>query len=149
MSLDTLRLIEHVHGHLAWLAVALLFHPAIVLRRPSRRAHLHAHWAVGLSTALLTLASSIGLYIYVAYRDQLKQRIFQEAPRIGLLFERKEHLAFGSVMLAWAGCIAYFAATRSPSSLQPTLRTMAFRAYVGAASLALLVAVLGTFVAVY
>ena len=145
MSLDALRLVEHVHGHLGWLAVAILVHPAIVLRKTGRRAHL----AVGLSTAILTLASGIGLFIYVAYRDQLKQRIFQEASSMGLLFERKEHLAFGAVMLTWAGCIAYVAAMRAPPPLRKTLWTIAFRAYVGAAALAALVAVLGTLVAVY
>ena len=37
------------------------------------------------------------------------------APSIGLLFERKEHLAFGAVVLAWAGAAAYFAAPRRRS----------------------------------
>ncbi|HVH46720.1 MAG TPA: hypothetical protein VM925_30470 [Labilithrix sp.] len=145
MSLDTVRLFEHVHGHLGWLAAALLFHPAIVLRDRRRRAHL----AVCLSTGSVTIGAAIGLWLYVAYRERLKQDIFLHAPSIGLLFERKEHLAFGSVVLAWAGCIAYFAAQRALPETKATLRTIAFRAFVGSAVLAVLVAALGTIVAVY
>lgn len=144
MSLDTLRLFEHVHGHLGWLAAALLLHPAIVLRRPNRRAHL----AVGLATAFVTVGSALGAWLYVAYREHLKQRIFIESRMIGLMFERKEHLAFGALMLAWVGCVAYFAASRAGEPLRTTMRTIAFRAYVGAAALTMIVAVLGTAVAV-
>ncbi|MDB5220684.1 MAG: hypothetical protein JWO86_8611, partial [Myxococcaceae bacterium] len=32
MLLEATRLMEHVHGHLGWLAAATLVHPAIVLR---------------------------------------------------------------------------------------------------------------------
>jgi hypothetical protein len=145
MSLDTLRLFEHVHGHLGWLSAALLLHPAIVLRNRRRRADL----AVGLSTAAVTIGSALGAWLYVAYRQRLKQQIFAHAAGMGLLFERKEHLAFGAVMLAWAGCAAYFAARRASDGVRETLRTVAYRAFVGAAALALIVAVFGTIVAVY
>lgn len=145
MTLDALRLLEHVHGHLGWLAAALLAHPAIVLRRPSRRAHL----AVGLSTALVTIASGLGAYLYVSYRERLKQGIFQTAPAVGLLFERKEHLAFGALVLAWAGCAGYFASWRAAAETRARLRTLASRAFVASAALAIVVAALGTIVAVY
>ncbi len=144
-SLDPLRLAEHVHGHLGWLAAALLLHPAIVLRNRKRRAHL----AVALATAFVTLGAAGGAWLYVAYREQLKQQIFIHAPAIGYLFERKEHLAFGAVVLAWAGCAAYFAAPRATPDVRETLRTIAFRAFVASAALAIVVAVLGTVVAVY
>jgi len=146
--IDTARLFEHVHGHLGWLAAAVLFHPAIVLRNRSRRAHL----AVLLSTAFVTTGAAIGEYIYVAYRERLKQQIFIEAPQVGLLFERKEHLAFGAVLLAWIGCAAYFSAYRVEPSTAPlrlTLRTLSFRAFIGAATLTTIVALLGTYVAVF
>jgi hypothetical protein len=145
MSLDPLRLAEHVHGHLGWLAAALLVHPAIVLRHRTRRAHL----AVGLSTAAVTIGSALGAWLYVAYRERLKQQIFLGSPAVGFLFERKEHLAFGAVLLAWAGCAAYFAAPRATPEVSLTLRTIAFRSFVGSAILAIVVAVLGTIVAVY
>jgi hypothetical protein len=144
MLLDPVRLIEHVHGHLGWLASAILIHPAIVLRDRKRRAHL----AVGLAMGFVTVAAGLGVWLYAAYRERLKQGIFVHAPAVGLLFERKEHLAFGAVMLAWAGAAAYVAAPSATAVVQERLRTMAFRAFCGAAALSVVVAVLGTVVAV-
>jgi ABC-type Mn2+/Zn2+ transport system permease subunit len=144
--LDPLRLAEHVHGHLGWLAAALLVHPAIVLRDRRRRAHL----AVILAFAFVTVASAMGAWIYVAYRDQLRRAIFLSWPAIGLLMERKEHLAFASVVFVWAGTAAYFGAPRAKEdSMRETLRTIAYRAFVCAAALAIVVALLGTIVAVH
>jgi hypothetical protein len=137
MSLDPLRLIEHIHGHLGWLSAAALVHPAIVLRDRARRANL----AVGLATTFVTVASGIGVWLYVSYREKLRQGIFLHAPAIGLLFERKEHLAFGAVVLAWAGASAYVAASRATPEVRGSLRTIAHRSFVAA--------VLGTVVAVY
>jgi hypothetical protein len=145
MVLDPLKLAEHIHGHLGWLAAATLIHPAIVLRSRKRRAHL----AVGLSTAFVTAAAGIGVWLYEAYRTHLKQGIFMHAPSMGMLFERKEHLAFGAVMLAWAGAAAYFAAIRATPSTQERLRTIAFQSFCASAALSVLVAILGTVVAVY
>lgn len=120
-------------------------HPAVLLRDRARRAHL----AVALGTGLVTGVAALGLYLYVGYRARLRQAIFTGAPDVGFLFERKEHLAFGAVMLAWAGCAAYFAAGRTEPELRATLRTIAFRAFVAAAALATVVAALGTYVAIY
>lgn len=145
MTLDSLRLAEHVHGHLGWLAAAILAHPAIVLRDRRRRAHL----AVGLATAFVTVASGIGAFIYVEYRDRLRHEIFVTWPAIGLLMERKEHLAFGALVLAWAGAAAYWAAPRAEAKARELLRTIAFRAFVCSAVLTLGVAILGTLVAVH
>lgn len=145
MVLDPLRLTEHIHGHLGWLAAAVLIHPAIVLRSRTRRAHL----AVALSTGFITVAAGIGLWLYVAYRERLKQGIFMHAPLVGMLFERKEHLAFGAVMLAWTGAAAYFAAPRATPQTRERLRTIAFQSFCGSAALSVLVAILGTVVAVY
>lgn len=143
--MDLLRLAEHAHGHVGWLAAALLVHPAIVLRDRRRRAHL----AVVLSSAFVTVASAVGAWIYVAYRDQLRQAIFVSSPAVGLLMERKEHLAFASLVLAWAGTAAYFGAPRAKEGpVRESLRTIAFRAFACSAALAVVVAVLGTIVAV-
>lgn len=145
MALDPVRLVEHVHGHAGWLAAATLVHPAIVLRNPKRRAHL----AVGLSTGFVTVAAAIGVWLYDVYRERLKQGIFLSAPSVGWLFERKEHLAFGAVLLAWAGAAAYYGATRASEKTSALLRVLAFRAFALAAAIAILVAVLGTIVAVH
>lgn len=144
MDVDVARALEHVHGHLGWLTVALLLHPAIVLRRPERRAHL----AVGLAAAFVTVTFGLGAWVYVPYRERLKGAIFEASPSIGLLFERKEHLAFGVLALVWAGTAAYFGAPRATGDLRRTLRRLAFRAFASATFLALLVAAFGTVVAV-
>lgn len=143
--LDPTRLAEHLHGHLGWLSGAALLHPAILLRNKKRRAHL----SVALSTALVTLTGVVGATLYGPYRDRLKQGIFLEAPQIGLLFERKEHLAFGAILIAWSAALAYVVAQSARDSLRDTLRTYAFRAYVVATALTVITAGLGTVVAWY
>jgi uncharacterized membrane protein len=143
--IDPVRIQEHVHGHIGWLAAIALIHPAIVLRRTNRRAHL----AVGLAVGVVTLAAGLGVAIYGDYRDQLRQSIFQQARGIGYLFERKEHLAFGAVVLAYAGAVAYVAATRLEGDTQARLRKAAHWAFVAAAAMAVVTAALGTVIAAY
>lgn len=64
--------------------------------------------------------------------------------------ERKEHLAFASLVLTWAGTAAYFGARRAKEgSTRDAMRTIASRAFACAAVLAIVVAVLGTIVAVH
>ena len=144
-SLDPVRLLEHLHGHLGWLAAAALAHPAILLRNRTRRAHL----SVALAVGFVSTVGAMGVAIYGPYRDQLKQSIFVHAPTVGWLFERKEHLAFGSIALAWAGALAYFAARGTDIDTRAPLRTFAFRAFAIACVLAIATAALGTYVAVY
>jgi hypothetical protein len=143
--IDALRLTEHIHGHLGWLAAAALVHPAILLRDAKRR----AAWSVALSLAIVTLAGALGARLYTPYRDTLKQAIFLRAPSVGYLFERKEHLAFGAIALAWAGAIAYFAGRASKDETATVLRRVAASAYLAAALFALATAALGTYVATY
>jgi len=143
--MDGWRLAEHFHGHLGWLTAAALVHPAIVLRRRGRR----APWAVRVSVALVTLVSIAGSILYVPYRERLKQGIFQSAPQIGLLFERKEHLAFGALIFAWVGAIAYAASSKRELPYAEGLHRLAHKAFVVAALLAVTVALLGTYVASY
>jgi hypothetical protein len=141
---EPLRVLEHVHGHLGWLSAAALLHPAILLRSPRRKAHL----SVWLATGFLTVTGALGAYLYGPYCDQVKQQLFIHAPGVGYLFERKEHLAFGAVLLSWAGAVAYTAATRAEEPVRGSLRTFAFRAFVLACGLTVCTAVLGVAVAV-
>jgi hypothetical protein len=146
-ALDLVRAGEHVHGHLGWLAVAALAHPAVLLRNPSRRAHL----SVGVAVALASVAGALGAVLYPSYRVRLRGAIFTELPAVGYLFERKEHLAFGALVLAWAGAVAYAGAhLRSADvDLYDPLRRAAHWAFIAAAVLGLTVAILGTVVASY
>jgi len=143
--LDPLRIQEHFHGHLGWLAAIALVHPAIVLRDTRRR----ADWAVGLSVGVGTVAAALGALMYESYRETLRQPIFAAEPTIGYLFERKEHLAFGAVLLSWLGGIAYAGAQSAGVGVRESLRKAAHRAFIGAAALAIATAVLGTIVAAY
>lgn len=149
MVIDALRLAERVHGHVGWLAAAALAHPAILLRDRQRRVDL----SVASSAALVTIAALAGAWLYGPYTDRIKQQTFLHAPSIGVLFERKEHLAFAAVVLTWAGVCAYVAARRlapgANDGLRDTLRVVAFRAYVGATALTTVAAVMGTIVAAY
>jgi len=144
---DVARLGEHIHGHLGWLAAIALVHPAVLLRWRERRAHL----SVGLAVGLATLAGGLGAALYPTYRERLQPRIFAQAPAIGYLFERKEHLAFGALTLAWAGAVTYAAATlrQCTPGERDALRKAAHWAFVAAALLAVGTAVLGTCVASY
>ncbi len=144
MTTLLLRVLERIHGHLGWLSVAALLHPVILLRNPRRRARL----AVSLTTASVVTTALLGGCIYPGYRERIKQHIFIEAPRIGWLFERKEHLAVGAVGLAVAGCIAHLSLPFfTEPDIQLTGAGLAHRAFVASFVIALLVAVLGVAVA--
>jgi len=145
LALDLVRLQEHVHGHVGWLAAATLVHPAILLRRVNRRAHV----SVALAVAVVTLAAAMGVAMYTRYRDSLRQPIFAGSAAVGYLFERKEHLAFGAVALAWAGGASYAASSWAADELRRPLRVAAHRAFVAAALFASASALLGTIVAAY
>jgi cytochrome c biogenesis factor len=145
--IDPVRVGEHVHGHLGWLAAIALLHPAVILRRRTRRAHL----SVALSVATATLAGTIGAALYPAYRERLRQPIFATAPTLGYLFERKEHLAFGAIVLAWTGAVTYVGALASgiDDTTRDALRKASHWAFIASAVASLAAAVFGTIVASY
>ena len=144
-GLMALRVAEHLHGHLGWLAAAALVHPAVILRKAERRAHL----AVGLGVGIATTAAVMGMALYPSYREQLKPTIFADATSVGLAFERKEHLAFGAIMMAWAGASAYVASRLAAAGAAAPLRRASHACFVVAALFAVVTAVLGTCVAAY
>jgi hypothetical protein len=143
VSLDPWRFLEHAHGHLGWLAAAGLVHPAFLLRRPRRRASL----AIVLAAVAVTLAGGSGVALYPRYRVEIRPPLFAASPWLGYLFERKEHLAFGAVALAWAGTAAYFAACALEEGARGPLRRAAQWAFVAACIFAVSAASLGTLVA--
>lgn len=144
--IDPLRLLQRIHGNLGWLAALALLHPAWLLRRRERRARL----ACILATSLVTLSGALGAYLYPDYRVLLKQEIFLHAPRIGWAFERKEHLALGAIVLAWAGLAAHLAALKARDrGIRHPLARAAHISYVAAAGLAFATGILGILVASY
>lgn len=146
MSTLLLRVLERIHGHMGWLAVAALLHPAILLRNPRRRARL----SVGLAVASVVVVGALGGVIYPPYRALLKQRIFLERPALGWMFERKEHLAVGAIVFALVGGALHLTAPLFPGEEARLLAARAaHRSFVFAFAFALVVAVLGVAVASY
>jgi hypothetical protein len=141
--LDPIRLGEHVHGHLGWLAVLAFAHPAVLLRNRRRR----AHWSVALAVVVSTCAAGLGIGLYGPYRERLRPAIFAASPMVGYWFERKEHLAFAAIVLGWAGAVAYFGAASGGDSARESLRRAAHCAFVAATLLSIAVAILGVLVA--
>lgn len=146
MTTLLLRVLERTHGHLGWLSVAALLHPAIFLRHPKRRARL----SVSLTTGFVVVTALFGGFIYPLYRDRIKQHLFIEAPRIGWMFERKEHLAVGAVAFALVGCVSHLTLPLIKDDVvHRGFARLAHRAFVVAFALAVIVAVLGVSVASY
>jgi hypothetical protein len=144
MSPLVVRALERLHGHVGWLAALALAHPAILLRRPLRRAP-----GVALAaTALATVTAGLGAVVYPSYRASIKPLIVAAAPAVGELFERKEHLGVAVLVLAWTGLVGHALAHRDRSVPRPELARVAFVAYVGAAVMAIVAAGLGVAVAV-
>ena len=124
------------------LALALSFHPAILLWRglPLSRG---GRWAAALSGALTSLAFALGVAIYGPYRSLVKPSLFAADPAAGWLFETKEHLAYVAVATALGATLLALLAPRSADGL----RRAAARLYLAAAIAMLITALIGTWVA--
>jgi hypothetical protein len=132
------RVLEHIHGHVGWLAALALAHPAVLLRRPRRNALTVALAA----TVLVTAATALGAFLYPHYRTTIKPALFAATPVVGELFERKEHLGVAALVLAWTG-LGALALARRRDEAAVDLGRLAFVAYTGAAVTALFVASAG------
>lgn len=140
--MNALSLLESIHGHLAILATAALFHPALLLRtgRPLSRG---ARWSVGLSAALTFAAFGLGLTIYEPYRKRLRRSLFLQDPAAGWLFETKEHLAYAAIALTLGAAVCAFAAPPR----EPRLRQLSAAVFAAAAITCAVVVALGTYLA--
>ena len=140
--MNTLRVLERIHGHLGVLGAAALLHPTILLWKGqplSRRLRI----AMSLGLSLITAALALGLFFYGDYRALVKRELFTENPMVGLLFETKEHLSYAAFTLAWGATLAAFLAP--PDA--PGLRRAAARVFAAAFVCAVVVVVLGVWVA--
>jgi hypothetical protein len=145
MSREQLLSLERVHAIAAWAATAAIALSAWLFVRssPWRR------WA-GAAAAVLALgAAGTGLWLHDPYRSRLRQRLFVDAPSLGWLFERKQHLAVAAVLLA-------LSALATPERLSPDptdalgsrdLRRAAALAWTSSALLALAASIASTIVA--
>ena len=103
MTFDAARVVEHAHGHLGWLAAAVLAHPGFVLWRGKRK----AHFSVACAAVVPTLAGALGMWVYGPYRDRVKQSIFIDARWIGLLVREEGTPRVRRYPPGWAGAAAY------------------------------------------
>ncbi|MCA9601472.1 MAG: hypothetical protein R3A78_09815 [Polyangiales bacterium] len=136
-----LRLLTSIHGHVGVLAIALLFHPAIVLWRgaPLTRA---SKVAVALSAGFAFAAFACGVALYSDYRTLVRGTLFLESRTAGLLFETKEHAGFMALAMVLGAAATAFLAPRN----RPEYRRAAARVFAAAGVFALVVGGLGTYV---
>lgn len=139
--MNTVLLLQKIHGHLALLTIALLLHPAFTLRGARLRSGpTRLSCYLGSLGALLT--NALGWFIYPAYRVELKASIYALGKGLGDLFEVKEHLAWYSLLLALAGAaVTLQAKAGSVRVLTPTVRLI----YLIAACLMIVAAVIGVY----
>lgn len=106
MNPESLHTIASIHGIAAWSSLALLVSASFFARHIQIRIPKAAYLSAAAATLMLSLSACAGFALHMPYQYRLRQRIFIEAPALGRLFERKEHLAFGALMLAWCAAFA-------------------------------------------
>lgn len=109
MTGETFALLASLHGHLAVLGTALLFHPVVTLRT-RRGLGRWTRFSADLAAAMLLAPFALGWVIYPAYRASVKPGLYAGSPADALLFESKEHLATMAVALAVSGALVLHAA---------------------------------------
>jgi hypothetical protein len=110
MTTDTLRWLAGVHGVLAWAATLGLTAAAIAQRQWGQGTAKGRAIVAAAAAVLVSGAFGVGLRLDLPYRGRLRQQVFIDAPALGWLFERKLHLSFGAVALAWCA-VALLAAS--------------------------------------
>lgn len=147
MSPDALRSVERLHAVAAWAATAALVATAWLCTRsgPVRRTAR----AVGAAAAVLVLAAgALGVTLHDPYRSRLRQRLFLDAPRLGWLFERKQHAAFAAILFAVSALATLLRLGRGGSAEEDRhLRRSAVLAWTASAALALAASVASAVVA--
>jgi hypothetical protein len=119
MTIEFVRKVAIAHGVISWIAALALAAVAarLLLRRPNAPRRLFAHAAA--STALAGLAFASGALLEQSYRAHLRQRLFLASRPLGWLFERKLHLAFGSLLFTLCALAALLAASRAERASTP------------------------------
>ena len=100
---------------------------------------------MGLAALLLTVTAILGATIYGPYSRRVRRTVYLASAQMGLLFERKEHLAVLAVALAWTGAVLHFLPADGSLARARSVRV----ALTAAALLSAMVAALGTRVAAF
>ena len=117
MTPAELRSLSGVHGALAWASVVVLL-VAVVAAWIGRRAGTIgargaarvSAWTVPLAAVLGVATFATGLSLHGPFQSKLRQRLFIASEALGWLFERKEHVAFGALVLSLSALFAAWAA---------------------------------------
>ncbi len=144
MSVDTLRLLEHVHALLAWVGTLGLVLAAWLFLRSSASTRTRAVGATAV--ALLAVAAMIGLALQAPYRRLVRQRLFVMSPSLGWLFERKQHAAFGALLLGVSALASLLLCARRLPGARSYRRSSAV-AWTASAALALFASIASAIVA--
>ena len=154
MTGDTLSWIAPAHALGAWASTAALILVAGLLAARMRTKTNLVAWAAALATFLVSLSGALGALLHLPYRLQLRQRIFLHSRELGWLFERKQHLAFGAVLLACGGLVALLASRLAAASNEAAaqdrareLHRAALAAYIASALFAAVASVASAIVA--
>lgn len=100
-AVSTLHGLAQAHAGISWAAVLVLGVSIVGVGRRIRGAKIGVAVAVGLGAG----AFATGATLHMPFQGKLRQRLFLASNALGWLFERKEHAAFGAiVLLACAGC---------------------------------------------
>lgn len=121
MTPPELRSLSGAHGALAWLSVLALAVAVIAAAAApwsggragttaGRRAARVRAWAVPVAAALGVATFVTGLSLHGPFQSKLRQRLFLASETLGWLFERKEHVAFGALVLTLSALFAAWAA---------------------------------------
>lgn len=105
-------LAARLHGALGLLALALLIHPVVGLRRPGPPG-LGQRLAAGLAGGLTALVAGLGAALYPSYRMGVKPGLVRGALPLAMLFESKEHIGFFAAALAIGAAGLLLSAPRS------------------------------------
>jgi hypothetical protein len=146
VSPAVLHLVAQAHAVVAWIATAALAValPLLIRARASR-----VTLAVSAAAAIaVTFAAGLGVLLDATYRSRIRQKLFVRSPSLGWLFERKEHLAFGAILLAWCALSTLLAAqiSRDPRRASD-LHAASRLAAITSAGLALAASVMAAIVA--
>ena len=98
---DLSRLLAHLHGHLGILAVALLLHPVVALRREVPRGRVL--YSVVPALVITSAAAILGMTSYADYRAEVQVAMYRTARPLAIMFERKEHFGFAATAFVWCG----------------------------------------------
>ena len=147
MTHDTIETLARLHGVTAWASTVALAGVAILFLRSRRAASPMPAWASPIALALTATTSALGVLVHDPYRSELRQKLFLASTKLGWLFERKLHLAFGCALLASLALASTSALRRATEGSRRDLARSAALGWIVSALFALAASVISAVVA--